>query len=251
MSTSNQDMNAIIKVLKQTLRARNYVYADVALHLGVSEVTIKRFFSGTSISAKYLLDICDFLQVSFLEIAAIARDFIHNEYILNETQDLFFAKNPHYYSIFISLYRRKPAIVVQKDWKLDDSKFFLLLRKLEKIQLLEVLPNNGFRFLMSGPIRVRPNGEFRKIFYKHNHQFLDYVQNNLNNNLKDPQPIMQSSEVLLSKKHAADFLQEFQELAKKYRSLAFVDETILPDDQKESVRWLFAYAPYETNWSKE
>jgi hypothetical protein len=61
---------------------------------------------------------------------------------------------------------------------------------------------------------------------------------------------MQTSEVLLSKEHAASLLNELQEISKKIRAQSFVDETTLPARQKESVRWLFAFAPYETDWRR-
>jgi transcriptional regulator with XRE-family HTH domain len=244
MGTSHQDIQAIVRVLKQTLRSRGYVYLDVAQHLKVSEVTIKRFFSGSSVSMKHLLAVCDFLHVQLLEAAAIARDFEHPEYVLNDAQDRYFAGHPKYYAIFIDLYRRKSVSEVKKYWSLDNRIFFKILRSFEKLQLLEVLPKNGYRFKMSGPVKVPARGLFRRIFFEQNLSFLEYVQREIEN----PRHILQTSEVLLSKKNAAEFQKEFQELSRKYRSQAFIDETVLPAHLKESVRWLFAYAPYETDW---
>lgn len=140
MSTSQQDIHAILQALKKTIRARGYTYADLAKKMSVSEVTIKRLFSSDHVSMKHLLRICDVLNVSLLDIAAIARDVSHPEYVLNEAQDRHFAANPRHYAIFIDLYRRKPASEVRKYWNLNEHDFFKVLRDLEKLGLLDVLP---------------------------------------------------------------------------------------------------------------
>lgn len=244
MSTSQQDIQALLQALKKTIRARGFTYADLAKRMSVSEVTVKRLFSSDNVSMKHLLSACDVLNVSLLEIAAIARDFSHSEYILNDTQDRFFAASPRHYAIFIDLYRRKPASEVKKYWHLSERDFFKILRDLEKLGLLDVHPKNDYRFKMTGPVRVPKQGKLIKLFHAHNIEFLEYVQANAERS----EHFLQTSEVLLSKEHAAALLNELQEIAKKVRSQSFVDETTLPASQKESVRWLFAFAPYETDW---
>ncbi|MFL5814524.1 MAG: helix-turn-helix domain-containing protein [Bdellovibrionia bacterium] len=246
MSTSQQDIQAILQALKKTIRARGSTYADLAKKMGVSEVTIKRLFSIDHVSMKHLLSVCDILNVSLLDLAVIARDASHSEYILNEAQDRFFAASPRHYAIFIDLYRRKPASEVKKYWGLNDRTFFNVLRDLEKLELLDVLPKNNYRFKMSGPVRVPKQGKLIKLFFTHNIEFLEHVQAHAD----QPECFLQTSEVLLSKEHSGKLLNELKEIAKKVRDQSFVDETTLPARQKESVRWLFAFAPYETDWRK-
>lgn len=247
MSKVNQDLHAILRVLKHTLRARGFVYADLAKDIGVSEITVKRIFSGASVSMKHLLAICDFLHVPFLEIAALARNTESPEYVLSKKQDQFFASQPKLYAIFIDLYRRNPPQEVIKFWNLNEQSFFKFLRELEKLELIELLPRNGYRFKVSGPVKVPLNGQLRKVFFRQNVKFLDYVQKEIAN----PDCLIQTSEVLISKEHAKEFLDKIQSLTKKLRAQAFADETVLAANLKESVRFLFAYAPYKTDWRNE
>lgn len=247
MKTTSQDIKAILLVLKRTLRARGLVYSDLAGELDISEVTIKRLFSGASVSMNHLLAICDFLQISFLEVAMMARELEHSEYVLSKEQDLFFANQVRSYALFIDLYRRKSASEVMEYWKLTDQKFFKHLREFEKIGLLEVLPHNRYRFKVSGPIKIPKDGQLIQHFYDHNLEFLEYVQKRV----MQPEVLLQTSEVFISKDHADEFLNEFQVLVKKFRSHAFMDETMLMENQKKSVRWLFAFSPYETDWRND
>jgi transcriptional regulator with XRE-family HTH domain len=246
MSNSQQDIQAILQALKKTIRARGYTYADLAQKMSVSEVTIKRLFSSDHVSMKHLLSACDVLNVSLLDIATIARDVSQSEYVLNADQDRFFAASPRHYAIFIDLYRRKPASEVRKYWNLSEREFFKALRDFETLGLLDVLPKNDYRFKMSGPVRVPKQGKLIKLFHAHNVEFLEHVQDHADRS----EHFMQTSEVLLSKEHAASLLDELQEIAKKIRAQSFIDETTLPERQKESVRWLFAFAPYETDWRR-
>ncbi len=195
----------------------------------------------------HLIAICDFLQISFLEVAMMARELEHSEYVLSKEQDKFFAVHVRSYALFIDLYRRKPIVEIMEYWKLNDQKFFKHLRDFEKIGLLEVLPHNRYRFKVSGPIKIPTDGQLIRHFYGHNLKFLEDVQKSV----MQPGVLLQTSEVLISKEHADEFLNEFQTLVKKFRSHAFMDETMLMPNQKKSVRWLFAFSPYQTDWRED
>ena len=65
----------------------------------------------------------DFLQISFLEVAMMARELEHSEYVLSKEQDKFFAVHVRSYALFIDLYRRKPIVEIMEYWKLNDQKF--------------------------------------------------------------------------------------------------------------------------------
>lgn len=245
LSTS-MDLQAILKVIKRTLKSRKLSYKNIAKEMGVSEISVKRIFSGESVSLKNLLLICDLLNISILEVAAIAKEDNKAEYILNKGQDEFFFENPRLYSIFIDLYRRITSVEVKKHWKLTEDEFFKILRKYEKLGLVELYPDNHFKFNMTGIIRAPANGKLRKIFFEQNLDFLDYVQTSP----QSSEHIIQTSEILLSNENIKSLTRELEELGQKYRAKAFTDETILPANKKKSIRLLIAMAPYQTDWKK-
>lgn len=245
-ASTSMELQAILKVVKKILKSRKLNYKDVAKDMGVSEISVKRLFSGENASLKKLLLICDLLNISLLEVAAIAKEDNKTEYILNKGQDQFFFENPRLYALFIDLYRRTSPIEVKKLWRLTETEFFKTLRKYEKLGLIELYPGNHFKFNMTGIIRAPANGKLRKIFFEQNLDFLDYVQTSQQNS----EHIIQTSEILLSNENIKSLTRELEELGQKYRAKAFTDETILPANEKKSIRLLVAMAPYQTDWKK-
>ena len=245
-SSLSADLQAILKVVKKILKARKLNYKDVAKDVGVSEISVKRLFSGESVSLKNLLLVCDLLNISILEVASIAKEENKTEYILNKAQDEFFFKHPRLYALFIDLYRRISPAEAKKHWKLSEGEFFKILRMYEKLGLIELYPGNHFKFNMTGTIRALPTGKLRNIFFEQNIDFLNYVQNSPTNS----EHIIQTSEVLLSRENIKSLTKDLEELGQKYRAKAFTDETILTDNEKQSVRLLVAMAPYKTDWKK-
>lgn len=245
-NTGHLELMAILKTLKIQLKVRGYTYADLANQLDISEVTVKRLLSGKNLSLKLILSICDFLNISFLDIASLAKEINSSQtYVLTKEQDLFFSNNPSYYFIFINLYRRVSLAKVFSDWDFDERRFFKLLRDYEKIGLIELYPKNVFKFKMTGVIQV-PRGKLRKILQKYDQTFLQYMHNLDSSN--DDRMLFQSAEVLLSGQHIEEIKNLMKETMKKIKEYAYIDETMLAKNKTESVRFLLAFSPYESQW---
>src|SRR5262249_203110 len=88
---------AILKALKQVLKARKISYQNLAEMISVSEPTVKRIFSGGECSVSRLLDICESLKISFFELTQIANSQDFSAYHITAQQDQFFADNPQGY----------------------------------------------------------------------------------------------------------------------------------------------------------
>lgn len=249
-SSKSADLQAILKIIKKILKSRKLSYANVAQDMGVSEISIKRLFSSDNPSLKNLLSICDLLNISFLEVATIAKENSNSEYILNKRQDEFFFENPRLYALFIDLYRRTSPDDVKKYWKLTEAEYFKTLRKYEKLEMIELYPNNHFKFNMTGIIRALPNGKLRTIFFEQNLDFLAHVQTSSQTSSQASKHLLQISEILLSEENIKSLTRDLEELGQKYRAKAFTDETILAANDTKSIRLLIAMAPYQTDWRK-
>jgi hypothetical protein len=59
---------------------------------------------------------------------------------------------------------------------------------------------------------------------------------------------MHSAEVELSHESMSEMVDEIHALGKKYRARAFRDKSLLPAKKLRSVRWLFGFAPFQTDW---
>lgn len=181
----------------------------------------------------------------FFDLTALATTDREVDYVLSEEQEKFFAANPAAFGILKALHRGVNPHSLAGHWKLNSQKFFRVLRKLEKLGLLDVLPGNEVRMKITGNIRYQHQGPLAKVILRpHVMQFLDHIDKVLKN--KDV--CLHSAEVELSEAHIAEFVEEIHALGRKYRARAFRDKSLLPTEKLRFVRWLFAFAPYQTDW---
>ena len=84
----------------------------------------------------------------------------------------------------------------------------------------------------------------KKILRPQIDRFLDHVDEVLENE----DVCMHSAEVELADNHIPEFVEEIHALGAKYRAKAFRDKSLVATNKLRSVRWLFAFAPFQTNW---
>jgi AraC-like DNA-binding protein len=246
-SSKHTDSQKLLKTLREVLKSKKLTYATLAKKLKVSEVTIKRLFSTQNCNLQTVFTICDLIGISFFDLAALANQDHEVDYLLSTEQEKVFAAKPALFGIFRSLHRGISPKAVAGDWNLSPQELFRVLRKLEKLNLLEVLPQNQIRLKVIGNIRFQHQGPLaRAILRPQNLQFLDHVDAVL----KNDDVCMHSAEVELSKTHISELVDEIHALGAKYRARALRDKNLLSSDKLQSVRWLYAFAPYQTNWQQ-
>lgn len=246
-SEDHSDCRALLQTLRVVLKARQFTYAKLAKNLRVSEVTVKRWFSGQTCSLQTVFKICDSVGISFFDVAALARQDQEVDYVLSEGQEKFFAANPAAFGILRSLHRGLRPSAIAEQWRLSPERLFRLLRKLEKFALLDVLPGNQVRLKVVGNIRSQHQGPLSRVILRPQIiQFLDHVDIVL----KNRDVCMHSAEVELSRKHISELVQEIHALGAKYRARALRDKSLLSAEKLQSARWLLAFAPYQTNWQQ-
>lgn len=243
---AHTDYLAVFLTLKEAMKAKGFTYSRLARKIGTSEVTIKRIFSqGQGCTLDRLFEICEAIGVSFFDIAALAKREEEVDYFLTHEQENHFAAKPAHFAIFKELLRGIPAHEIKKLWELDENRYFKILRSLEKLGLIDVLPENKVRLKVRGNIRMAHRGPLaKKILRPQINTFLDHVDDTLEN--KDV--CMHSAEVELSEIHIKDLVAEIHALGTKYRARAFRDRSLLASKKLKSVRWLFCFAPFQTNW---
>ncbi len=242
---THPDCKILLKTLREVARAKKHTSASLAKKLAVSEVTVKRWFPGNSCSLGNIFQICEVLQISFFDLTALAKKEEEIDYFLSEEQDRFFAAKPALFGIFKQLHRREDPVQVGEFWGLNSTKLFSILRAFEKQGFLEVLPKNQVRMKTMGNVRyqhLEPLG--KAILRPQITQFLDHIDRRL----EDEDVSMHSAEVQISETHLKEFIEELNALGAKYRARAYRDQSLLPVEKLRYVRWLFALAPYQTNW---
>jgi transcriptional regulator with XRE-family HTH domain len=142
-----------LQVIKRKLKEKNMTYADIADIFSVSENTIKRMLNGKDIGFERLLmlaELCE-IQLDTLLKEAKGRPTPYNYF--TPEQDEAFYRMPNLWRYFSELfYYSKPAETIKKETNITELSTYRYLRALEKLGLLELLPNNNVKFLVATPI---------------------------------------------------------------------------------------------------
>jgi DNA-binding Xre family transcriptional regulator len=163
---------AIIKMLKRTLKEHGKKYSDVAEALNLSEASVKRLFSEEHFSLKRLDQICNFLGIEITDLLSSMKD-------TNQLQSLTAEQEKQ-------LVVDKPLLIVANSvlnrWSFDDilniynfseTELIQYLAKLDRLRLIQLLPNNkikmlvdrNFSWLKNGPILTFFEEQVKKDFF--------------------------------------------------------------------------------------
>lgn len=163
----SRQTSQLIETLKRHLRSQNITYKDLAAHLSMSEANVKRMFSQNKLSLVRLEAICNLLHMDILQLAQNAQSQQHkiSELTLEQEKEL--------------ITDFKLLLVAQlclSDWTFEDMlaryqftehQLIQYLAKLDKINFIELLPNNRIRKRVSPHFKWQSDGPVRKFFADH------------------------------------------------------------------------------------
>lgn len=243
-----KDTVLLIDTLKNILKNKKITYKVISEKLSLSEVTVKRIFSTYDCTLTRLASICKVAGINLMELAEISiQESKNKNYFLNEEQENYFTKNPYHFYIFKEFSRDKSFTQIMDEQNISQLFLEKILIKLDKLKMIELNSNNQVQIIAKGLIRPNLEGPFfNKIIKSQNHDFLEETYKDIRNE----DCCFQSSEVSLSKSTYKEMIQEIHSLGKKYREKSYIESKTIPKKDLFSIRWLFAFLPYETDWTK-
>lgn len=203
----------LIGFLKKLLKKRGITYATIAKQLRLSETSVKRMFSQYNFSLDRLDTICGALGMNFVDLIRVYEEDQEKISSLTEAQELDLVSDIKFLLI---------AVCVHHSWTLEDiigyydfteSECIAYLIKLDRLGLIELLPNNKIRRVVAQNFHWLPGGPIEQFFEKTIQG--DFLSSNFSG--KGEQRIYVSGSLseksveLLNKKIAA-WVSEFREL---------------------------------------
>jgi DNA-binding Xre family transcriptional regulator len=154
----------IIDTLKQELRAQGINYRQLAEKLELSESTIKHMFSTKNFSLKRLDKICALLNMELTDLVA------HFEAKAVKTDQLSIENEKRLISDTTLL---MVAYCVTNHWSIDDilrtygisePDCIRCLAQLDRMKMIELLPENKIRLIISNNFKWHTNGPIERFF---------------------------------------------------------------------------------------
>ncbi len=227
----------LLDTLKRVLKSRRVTYADLAKRIGLSEASVKRLFSQQTFTLARLQQVLKALDMDFFELARLARGAGDAPQEMSESQEQALASEPHLMGVFYLLFNDwQPAQILTR-YELGEAELTRLLTKLDRLQLIDLLPNNRVKLRVSRHLRLKPSGAIRA---------------------KHGQRTMAEFLAVEFDRHGGHFLFEFRDvspascavmqrkidrLAAEFNELAELDST-LPPEQRQSIGLALGMRPW-------
>ena len=156
----------IIDVIKNKLKSRGVTQKMLADDLKVSLTTVKRWYSGRGINLSNLKSLSDYLELSLTDLFALIENKRPESFNYNIAQENALAKEPKVLAFFDYLVRGKSVNFIKKKFNISERELTKILLKLDKIQLIELHPENKIKLLNKGEPVWNDNGPLSQRFKK-------------------------------------------------------------------------------------
>ncbi len=156
--------NKMIETLKKKLRGSGVTYQKLATHLELSESSIKHMFSTGNINLKRMDAICAVIGLELSELASIteAEEPKTDALTLDQEKELIADDKFLLTAYCIVNYWTVEEITTQ--YAISETECIRYLAKMDKMQLIELQPENRVRLRISNNFNWQPNGPIERYF---------------------------------------------------------------------------------------
>ena len=229
---------ALIETLKQALKQHRLTYADVAYKLEMSEANIKRMFATKRFSLDRLEDICNLMQLELSDLFQLYEESRQRITQLTLEQEKELMSDASLLLVAVSVRNRLSFADIIHNYDIETTECIRHLAKLDKLKIIDLLPNNRIKLRIDENFRWLSNGPIEKFFEKQvQAQFLKSgFKGELEQRLFLFGLLGDSSTQILHNK-LKSLAQEFAELHRQ--------DSNLPLDKRHNIGFMMALRPWD------
>jgi len=228
----------LVKTLKIALKSHNLTYAEVARRLNMSEANVKRLFISKRFTLQRLEDICQLMQMELTDLFLLYQESRQriNQLTLEQEKEL--VKDEKLLLVAVSVRNHLSFNDIISNYHITDIECIRCLAKLDKLMIIDLLPNNriklrideDFHWIANGPIE----GFFEKKIQAH------FLKSGFRGELAHRRFLFgllgdSSTRILLKKMH--NLTKEFADLHRQ--------DAHLPLEKRHSIGFMMAMRPWE------
>ena len=157
----------VTDTLKLLLKQHSITYRHIADVLDMSEANIKRVFASHSFSLERLEQICNIINLTLSDLFALSAKQQQEkitELTLEQEQELIDNPKLLLMAVLVRDYWKFEEIIEHYDIELHEA--IRLMVKLDKIKLIQLLPNNNYKLLIAQDFRWISNGPLERFMEK-------------------------------------------------------------------------------------
>lgn len=155
---------SLVNALKNLLKARGITYAQLAKGLGLSEASVKRIFAERSFTLERLDQVCTLLgiQISDLARMVVAEQPVPSR--LTEEQEKKLVADPKLLLVAVHALHQWTLDEIVSSFAMSQAECIRLLARLDKLGILDLLPNNRIRVRVAPDFSWLPGGPIQQYF---------------------------------------------------------------------------------------
>lgn len=238
LDESTVETARIMRELKRMLRARGITYAELGRRIGLSEPSVKRVFSRSSLTLQRLEIICRAAEASVLDLIKLAggTDDAASD-ALTWDQEAELAADPGLLGCFYLLINGRKSAELASDLSVTERQVRRWLAQLNRLGLIKILSGSRVRLRTAPSIAWRKDGPVRELYEAQVRK--EFLRS----------PFSAGGEALhfrsaeLSEASSQTLLKKLERLASDFRELAELDRR-LPRRDKRSFAVLIACRPW-------
>jgi len=227
----------LFSALKQALKARGFTYREVGKAIDLSEASIKRMFAEQQLSVQRLDQICQLMNMEISDLVKLMEAQEQQITELTEAQEQELVADTKMLLVAFLVVNGWQFEEICTWYEIGETEAIRYLARLDRLDLIELLPNNRIRLRISPKFRWRQNGPIQKFFTTH-------LQDDfLNNQFDDQRELFQFPTGMLSRASSEQFKRRLQQLIQDFYALHEQDRN-LPLEKRHGCSLFLAFRPW-------
>lgn len=209
--------NLVIQAFKQLLKSQNKTYRDVAVYLDLSEASVKRMFAQEQLTLERMDKLCELLGIEISDLLQKMQHITKRITQLTWEQEQVIVSDRKLCLVTICVINHWSLEDILSYYKLSEPECIYCLAQLDKLKLIELLPKNKIKLLISSGFHWVPNGPIQQFFQKY--ILHDFTGSNFQN--ENEEMICQFG--MLTDESNILFRKKLRHLAQEFRTLSEQD----------------------------
>ncbi len=223
----------LLQTLKKCLKAQGKTYADVAQTLDLSEASVKRMFSEQQFSLQRLDSVCHMLGIEISDLVKQMDALQAKIEQLTHGQETEIIQDVALILVTVCVFNHWTIEDITQYFTLSQEECVAELLKLDRIGIIQLLPHNRVKLLVSPNFSWIDDGPFERFFREH------VGQEYFNSSFQGEHRCLRVLNGTVSHASAAEFQRKLLRLAAEFREVVRENST-LPIESRNGVTLVLA-----------
>ena len=154
----------VITILKKALKSQGFTYSDVANHLDLSEASVKRMFASKHFTLDRLEAIGEMMQLDFADLVRMVDDERTRISSLTTAQEEELVSDLKFLLVATCAQNAWTFEEIIEYYNFTEPECIGYLTRLDRLGVIQLLPGNRYRRMVSQDFRWLPRGPIERFF---------------------------------------------------------------------------------------